>query len=212
MNGSLVDRVRSLILRLWREVAKFGVVGGVAFIIDSAIFLWLLGGPMAGSELKAKVVAGVIATVFSWVANRYWTFRHHRTTTKVREVTMFMLMNAIGLGIQTGCVGISKYILEMDSVTQIFIAGNVIGLVLATTFRFVAYKFWVFTGTPEPAAAGTAAGAEGRAHSGATAGSAQMAGAEVGPADEGPHMLSDRELMTGDVPVIPARFQHRDNG
>ncbi len=210
MNGSLVDRARSLILRLWREVAKFGVVGGVAFIIDSAIFLWLLGGPMAGSELKAKVVAGVIATVFSWVANRYWTFRHHRTTTKVREVTMFMLMNAIGLGIQTGCVGISKYIFEMDSVTQIFIAGNVIGLVLATTFRFVAYKFWVFTGTPEPATAGGAA--EGRAQSGAPVSSAQMAGAEVGPADEGPHMLSDRELMTGDVPVIPARFQHRDNG
>lgn len=208
MIGSLVDRVRSLILRLWREVAKFGVVGGVAFIIDSAIFLWLLGGPMAGSELKAKVVAGVIATVFSWVANRYWTFRHHRTTTKVREVTMFMLMNAIGVGIQTGCVGISKYVLEMDSVTQIFIAGNVIGLVLATTFRFVAYKFWVFTGTPEPVVSGRAAEAEGRAHSRALAGSAQEAGA----ADEGPHMLSDRDLMTGDVPVIPARFQQRDDG
>lgn len=167
-------RARDLFLALWREVAKFGAVGGIAFIIDSSIFLWLIRGPMDDSQLKAKVVAGVVATLFAWVANRYWTFRRSRTKGKVRELLKFLLMNAIGLGIQTACVGVSKYILGMDTVTQVFIAGNVIGLVFATAFRFVAYKFWVFTGDPVSSESGS-----------------------------GPHMLSDQELLTGEVPVTP---------
>lgn len=173
MISRLYVRVRDLFLALWREVAKFGVVGGAAFVIDSAIFLWLLSGPLDDSQLKAKVVAGAVATLFSWVANRYWTFRHSRTRGKMRELVLFLLMNAIGLGIQTGCVGVSKYLLGMDSVTQVFIAGNVIGLVLATAFRFFAYKFWVFTGGP------------------------------AAEREAGPHMISDRELLTGEVPVVP---------
>ncbi|PRZ18165.1 GtrA family protein [Nesterenkonia sandarakina] len=145
MISKLSRRIENLFLTLWREVAKFGAVGGVAFIIDSAIFLWLISGPMDDSQLKAKVVSGVVATLFSWVANRYWTFRHKRSTGKTRELVMFLVTNAIGLGIQTGCVGIAKYVLGMDSVSEVFIAGNVIGLVLATIFRFFAYKYWVFT-------------------------------------------------------------------
>ncbi|GAA3074722.1 MULTISPECIES: GtrA family protein [Actinomycetes] len=179
MISRLFVRIRDLFLAVWREVAKFGVVGGVAFVIDSAVFLWLLSGPLDDSQLKAKVVAGAVATLFSWVANRYWTFRHSRTRGKMRELVMFLLMNAIGLGIQTGCVGVSKYLLGMDSVTQVFIAGNVIGLVLATAFRFFAYKFWVFTGEPAEREAG-------------------------------PHMISDRELLTGEIPVVTG--SHRTTG
>lgn len=188
MLTTLVTRLRGLILRLWRELAKFGVVGGLAFIIDSGVFIWLIRGPMDDSQLKAKVVAGVVATLFSWVANRYWTFRHRRTGAKARELMMFLFMNAIGLGIQTGCVGISKYLLGLDSVTEVFIAGNVIGLVLATAFRFVAYKLWVFTGDQTPSA-----------------------GPGTGESDDaGPHLLSDRELLTGDLPVVTEEMRHRD--
>lgn len=169
MIARLARRAVDLFLRLWREVAKFGVVGGLAFIIDSGVFLALLQGPMPDSQLKAKVLAGTVATLFSWVANRYWTFRHKRSAGKARELMLFLVMNAIGLGIQTSCVGVSKYLLGLDSVTQVFIAGNVIGLVLATSFRFVAYKLWVFTGDQE---------------------------------DQHAHMLSDRELLTGEVPMV----------
>lgn len=172
MFSRLYTRARDLFLRLWRELAKFGTVGGVAFIIDSVIFIWLMSGPMAGSEVKAKVVAGAVATLFSWVANRYWTFRHQRTDTHVRELMMFLLMNAIGLGIQSGCVFIAKYAFGMESTTELFVAGNVIGLVLATAFRFVAYKLWVFTGDP------------------------------ASPEGDSPHLVSDRELLTGEVPAV----------
>lgn len=143
---SFTSRIRALVKLLWREVAKFGTVGGIAFIIDSGIYVWLLSGPMSDSAGKAKVVAGVVATIFSWIANRYWTFRDRRQANPVREAILFGIMNLIGIGIQVGCVLVAKYLLDVNSVTGLFIAGNVVGLVLGTIFRFFAYRFWVFSG------------------------------------------------------------------
>lgn len=170
MLTNLWRRFTALVSLLWREVAKFGTVGGVAFIIDSAVFLFLLSGPMAGSEVKAKIVAGIVATVFSYVANRLWTFRHRRQRNVLREVVLFIVMNAIGLGIQAACVFIAKYAFDVTSTTGVFIAGNVIGLFFGTVFRYFAYRFWVF--------------------------SEEM--------DADPNFAQDRELLTGDLPVIQA--------
>ncbi|MFJ6417864.1 GtrA family protein [Paeniglutamicibacter sp. NPDC091659] len=144
MQAKIWGRLNGLVSMMWREVAKFGVVGGVAFIIDSGIYLWMLGGPMHDSEVKAKIVAGVVATMFSWVANRFWTFRHRRQANVVRELVMFLIMNAIGLGIAAACVWVTKYWIGLTDTTSLFIAGSVVGLVLGTIFRFFAYRFWVF--------------------------------------------------------------------
>lgn len=145
MLKELFQKARGLFSLLWREVMKFGVVGGIAFVIDTSIFLWMMNGPMSDSEVKAKVVAGVVATMFSWVANRLWTFRHRRRASVVRELLMFLLMNGIGLFIAAACVWIAKYWMGLTDKTSLFIAGSVVGLVLGTIFRFFAYRFWVFT-------------------------------------------------------------------
>ncbi|MFJ2618796.1 GtrA family protein [Glutamicibacter sp. NPDC087344] len=137
-------KITGLVSLLWREVAKFGVVGGVAFVIDSGIYVWLLHGPMSDSQVKAKIIAGVVATIFSWLANRFWTFRHRRQANVVRELVMFLIMNAIGLGIAAACVWVTKYWLGLSDPTSLFVAGSVVGLVLGTIFRFFAYRFWVF--------------------------------------------------------------------
>ncbi len=144
MMSNLWRRFTGLVSLLWREVAKFGTVGAAAFVVDSAVFLWLMSGPMEGSNVKAKIVAGVVATLFSWVANRFWTFRHRRQNNVVRELVMFLIMNAIGLGIQAGCVFIAQYGMGLTDRTSLFVAGNVVGLFFGTVFRYFAYRFWVF--------------------------------------------------------------------
>lgn len=144
MLSNLWRRLAGLVSMLWREVAKFGTVGAAAFVVDSLVFLWLMSGPLEGSNVKAKIWAGVVATLFSWVANRFWTFRHRRQNNVVRELVMFLIMNAIGLGIQAGCVFIAQYGMGLTDKTSLFIAGNVVGLFFGTVFRYFAYRFWVF--------------------------------------------------------------------
>ncbi|WP_022869319.1 GtrA family protein [Yaniella halotolerans] len=139
------ERIVALTQLLWREVAKFGVVGGIGFFIDTGIFLWLITGPMEDSAVKAKVIATGVATIFSWVANRYWTFRNRRQSNVVRELVLFLVMNAVGAGIQAGFVFIAKYFLGITSAGGMVFFGNIIGLGFATIFRFIAYRLWVFT-------------------------------------------------------------------
>ena len=104
---------------------------------------------MGESHVKAKAIAVAVATLFSWIGNRYWTFRHQRTRTRLRELAMFVLMNVVGLLIMSGCVAFSFYVLGLRTELASFVSGSIIGMGLAMCFRFVAYKLWVFTGSDE---------------------------------------------------------------
>ncbi|MBG6180304.1 GtrA family protein [Arthrobacter sp. CAN_A1] len=143
MFSTVTERIRGLASLFWREVAKFGAVGGVAFVIDNGLFWYLIHGPMSDSEVKARFVSASVATVFAWIANRYWTFRHRRQPNPLRELGMFVFINLIGMGIAAGCVWIAKYPMDITDRPTLFFAG-IVGTVLATVLRFVAYRFWVF--------------------------------------------------------------------
>jgi putative flippase GtrA len=143
MINSLADRIRGLASLFWREVAKFGAVGGVAFVIDNGLTYYLMHGPMTDSEAKARFVGASIATVFSWIANRLWTFRHRRQANVLREFLMFILINGIGIGISTGFTALAKYSFNVTDKNMLFAAG-VVGILVATVVRFFAYRFLVF--------------------------------------------------------------------
>ena len=144
MLKKLYSKAQGLVSALWREVAKFGTVGGISFVIDNGVTLLLMHGVMSGSEAKARFVGATVATLFSWAANRYWTFRHRRQSNVAREFGMFFLINGIGIGISTGFTAIAKYGLGIQDKNLLFAAG-VVGIVVATVVRFLAYRFWVFS-------------------------------------------------------------------
>jgi putative flippase GtrA len=146
----LIDQVD----RLWHEVAKFGVVGAFAFVIDVGLFniLRFAGGegPMYDKPLTAKVVSVAVATTFAYFGNRYWTFRHRGRTSFGREYLLFFVLNGVGMAISVSCLWISHYLLGFTSALADNISANVIGLALGTLFRFWSYRRWVF---PEDAEA-----------------------------------------------------------
>jgi putative flippase GtrA len=133
---------------LLQEVAKFGVVGIVAFIIDIGLFniLRFAGGegPMYDKPLSAKVVSVVVATTFAYFGNRHWTFRERGRTSFGREYVLFFVLNFVGLAIALSCLWFSHYALGLTSPLADNISANVIGLALGTMFRFWSYRRWVF--------------------------------------------------------------------
>jgi putative flippase GtrA len=140
--------------RLLHEIAKFGVVGIGAFIIDIGLFnlLRFAGGegPMYDRPLTAKIVSVVVATTFAYFGNRYWTFRHRGRTSFGREYVLFFVLNGVGLAISVGCLWFSHYALGLTSPLADNISANVVGIALGTMFRFWSYRRWVF---PEDAEA-----------------------------------------------------------
>jgi putative flippase GtrA len=138
--------------RLLPLVLKFGVVGLGGYVIDVGIFNLLRLGVLGmdlwwQGPLGAKVISVAIATMATWFGNRYWTFREHRRKNFVLELFEFSVIAVLGLGISLGCLWISHYALGLNNLVADNISGNVIGLVLATIFRFVLYRYWVFAPT-----------------------------------------------------------------
>lgn len=148
---SIAVRVQVLYLRaehLWHEVAKFGVVGILSFVIDVGLFNLLRGvggeGPLADKPLTAKAISVVVATTFAYFGNRFWTFRHRARTSMSREYLLFFVLNGVGLLISLVCLWFSHYALGLTSSLADNISANVIGLGLGTLFRFWSYRRWVF--------------------------------------------------------------------
>lgn len=149
----LVTRLRVAWRTLVAEVAKFGTVGAVAFVVDVGLYNVLVfglpggdPGPLTDAPLLGKGASTSVATVVAWSGNRWWTFRRRRRSAKAPEFFLFVVFNAVGLAIALAVLGVSRYVLGLDSQLADNVAGNGIGLVLGTMFRFWAYRRFVFRG------------------------------------------------------------------
>jgi len=152
----ITRRAGSPLQRLAAELGKFGIVGAVNFALDLAVFNVLLFSVWPTHPMAAKAISTTIAATSSYFMNRHWTWRHRSRTGVRRELAIFFLMSAIGLGITEACLLISRDLLDLTSKLTDNISANVVGLVLATGWRFFSFRRWVFLQPEEPADPATA--------------------------------------------------------
>ena len=131
------------------QLAAFGGVGIVAFLVDVGIFNVLRATVLMDQVIWAKVVSVTIATGVAWLGHRQLTFRTTRRSKVATELLLFVLTNGGGLLIAAGCLFVSHYLLGFTSTLADNVAGNVVGLALGTAFRYLAYRFFVFAPTRE---------------------------------------------------------------
>jgi putative flippase GtrA len=136
-----------------REAAKFGVVGGVCYLIDVGIYN-LAHVVLGVGPLSSKVASSVVAATVAFAGNRHWSFRHRERTRAVHhEYLVFFGLNAVGLALALICLGFGYYVLGMRSPLASNFWGNVVGTGLGTTFRFWSYRRFVWMQPQQVAAA-----------------------------------------------------------
>jgi putative flippase GtrA len=131
---------------LFREVAKFGAVGGAGLLVNLLVFN--LVRHLTGLQVvRASVIATVVSIVFNYVGFRYFTYRDRDRGGRTKELTLFLLFSAVGLVIENGVLYVATYSFGWDSPLQ----SNVfkfLGIGIATLFRFWSYRTWVFRALP----------------------------------------------------------------
>ena len=138
--------LRKRLADLIPELAKFGVVGLIGSVID-------LGGAdylhvhMGIGPMVAKAMSITAATVGTYLGSRFWTFRHRVNQALLREGTLFVLLNVVGLLIAEMVIGLTTYGFGYKSALA-YNAASVLGTGLGTIFRYFAYKRWVFLAAP----------------------------------------------------------------
>ena len=128
---------------------QFGMVGAAAYVIDVGLFNLLQHGPLgflAGHPNTAQFIAAATATLYSWIANRLWTYRGRTRDNATREAILFLFANACGIGISQFCLLFTHHVLGLTSALADNIAVYVVGFVLGTAFRSSLFTHVVFTG------------------------------------------------------------------
>ncbi len=102
MSGSEVSAKAGKNSKLFKQILKFGVVGGISFLIDYVIYTvilklidWEYGYMIAG-------VAGFsISLIFNYLASMRFVFESREGVDKRKEFTVFLVLSLIGMGLNS---------------------------------------------------------------------------------------------------------------
>ena len=149
---NLIDRVREILPPKYRELAKFLVVGGTSWVVDTGVFTLLSHTILNDRVITSKIISIMVSTILSYILNREWSFSARGGRERHHEAMLFFTVNGLALLLNLIPLGLSHYALGFNlanhsqftvSVAD-FIAANIIGTIVGMVFRYWAYRRFVF--------------------------------------------------------------------
>jgi putative flippase GtrA len=134
------------------ELIKFAIVGATTFVIDSSIFYSLKLTILEPKPVTAKVIAGIVAVIASYILNREWSFRDRGGRERHHEALLFFALSGVGVLLSMAPLWFSSYVLQlrvpavsltMENIAD-FISAYIVGNLLQMVFRFWVFRRWVF--------------------------------------------------------------------
>lgn len=130
------------------EGVRFAVIGVISTAVTIVVFNLLVHTgeqPILHQRpIEAYVLGMAVGTVVSFAGNRWWVFEAGGSPDLVGELVRFVLVNVAATALPSLCLATTRYMFDLRSVEADNISANVVGLLLATLFRYWAYKFLVF--------------------------------------------------------------------
>jgi len=120
------------------QAVKFGAVGVLNTAIDLGLYFvmtrWL---GLGGAPVLAKGISYSAGILNSFLWNRNWTFKSR--TSAWKTLIPFVLVNLVGLGINTGAMQVGLSTLHLPEIASLGSA-----TVLTLAWNFMLSKFVVF--------------------------------------------------------------------
>jgi HAD superfamily phosphatase (TIGR01668 family) len=169
----IVPKVGLFQRRIVRQFAKFCIVGGSSFVIDAGLHRllmfnsfvgheplsqvvgrWVLGLWTPAGQISAesahdtafavfKIISASLAILNSFIWNRMWTFNIRGKDEYGSQLTKFVVVSLIGLGLNTVISsGINRMVAGSESrswMVATFVAAAIVAL-----WNFCGQRFWAF--------------------------------------------------------------------
>lgn len=119
---------------------KFGVIGGLSFLIDCGLYL-VFTRQLHVFYLTAKVASFSVAATNSFVWNRRWTFRS-RSPNRVRQGGQFLLVASTGAALNAGIMYVLHGVSGFDDLLALVVATGIVMF-----WNFLANRHWTFRDT-----------------------------------------------------------------
>lgn len=140
------------LLHKHRELIRFALVGGTTCIIDNGIWYLLKLTILTDKVVTAKAIGILVAIIASYVLSREWSFHTRGGRERHHEAALFFLVSGLGVAINLIPLWMSRHLFGLQSplvsvlTEEIadFASGSIIGMLLATGFKYWAMRRWVF--------------------------------------------------------------------
>ncbi len=126
--------------KLVGQIAKFGVVGAIAFAIDFGLLVFLtevFGVPY----LISATVSFTVSVAFNYLASMRYVFAHKEGMSRRREFAIFVVLSVIGLGINNVCLWAGTDVLGID-----YRVSKVVVTFIVMVWNFVTRKLFLDAG------------------------------------------------------------------
>ncbi len=88
--------------KLMKQIMKFGIVGGLAFLIDFIVYTIVLRAiTWEYNYLLAGFAGFMISLIFNYLASMAFVFERKENADRKKEFSIFLVLSLIGMGINT---------------------------------------------------------------------------------------------------------------
>ncbi|MDD3453401.1 MAG: GtrA family protein [Bacilli bacterium] len=122
--------------KLLKQIFKFGIVGGLAFIIDYAL-LFILTKIIKMYYLDASIISFVVSLIFNYIASIKFVFDVKKKQT-IKEIFIFVLLSVIGLGINQVILYITVDLILID-----VMIGKIFATAIVMIWNFITRKIFI---------------------------------------------------------------------
>lgn len=83
---------------LWKQIIRFAVVGGSAFLIDYSIMI-LLTEFYGINYLISNAISFTVSVIYNYLLSVHWVFDVNGGRSQTQDFFVFIILSVIGLGI-----------------------------------------------------------------------------------------------------------------
>lgn len=84
--------------KLFKQIIRFGIIGGLAFLIDYAL-LYICTDIVGIHYLISSIISFTVSVIFNYILSIKWVFEVDERTDPKRNFLLFIIFSVIGLGI-----------------------------------------------------------------------------------------------------------------
>ncbi|MBQ8212411.1 MAG: GtrA family protein [Clostridia bacterium] len=128
---------KASIKKLVNQILKFGVVGGLAFVIDYSILI-LLTEVFEINYLVSSAISFTCSVIFNYILSIKWVFLSNHNHKKGTEFVVFIILSVLGLGLNELIMYVS-----VDLLTINYMIAKIGATAIVMVYNFITRKLFL---------------------------------------------------------------------
>ena len=123
--------------KLFQQIFKFGIVGGIAFVIDYGIMV--IAKELLGlNVLRSAALGFIISVIFNYIASIRWVFDVNKEKDEKKNFVLFIIFSIIGLILTEIIMYFGTDVIKIN-----YLIVKIVATAIVMVFNFITRKMFL---------------------------------------------------------------------